>query len=113
MPSIDIPAASADITVNTTAAGIVTVASTTAFYPGAEAWLSGAALTSVRVLILKILSATTMQCRALLEAGSNVNTLSYGGGSDLSAFTAAAPSRIDMPGQAVRIDRAFSKHDVQ
>lgn len=109
MSAISIAPAGAAATADSTAAGVVTVADTSPFYPGAQAWLSSDSANK-RVLIAKVLSATTMQLRILPDDDSAANAVgpSYGF-SNLAAFTTALHTRIDMPEQVVRIDFAFSK----
>lgn len=108
MPSIDAPAATAVIT-GATNKGVITVASTTPFHAGAEAWLAkDDASAQRRVIITRILTATTFQARPIPEASQKtVWQLSYQAGGDLSAFNAG--SRICMPAQVVRVEPAFSK----
>jgi hypothetical protein len=107
MPNIQVPKMGEAVAVNTTAAGVITVASTVPYFVGAYAYLSDNAAHNQCVLITQILTATTMRARAIpdVNSGSNVNNLSFGVGSDLSAYTTAAASRIDMPAQVVRVDQ--------
>lgn len=108
MPSIDAPAASAVIT-GATNKGLITVASTTPFHVGAEAWVSkddGSA--QQRVIITRLVSSTVLQARPIPEASQKtVWQLSYQAGGDLSAFNAG--SRINMPAQVVRVEPSYSK----
>ena len=92
---ISTPAVAALMTVNATAAGIVTVADTSPFYCGAKVALSGDALESVSGIITDISDATHMGVRLDHTKDGSV---SYGR-SDLSAFTIAKNSKISMPAQ--------------
>lgn len=79
MPFKLTPAAIDTVTAGT-AAGVVTVTSTTNFYPGARVWLSGA-----EYIIVSILTATTMTLRRItaMDGGARY------GYSDLSGITGA------------------------
>lgn len=88
MASINVPQFGERLTVNVTAGGVVTVADTTKYFVGCDAWLSRTSVGSVRVKIMKILSSTTMAVQALLDQGANASSLSYGY-SDLHSYTAA------------------------
>jgi len=110
MPSIQVPKFGEAVPANVTSAGVVQVASSTPYYVGCTAYLSDTTGKNKTVLITKIVDATHIQVRALLDDGSNVNSLSYAMGSDLSAFTLANGTRIDMPAQPARVDQpTFSK----
>lgn len=100
------------MTADATSAGVVTVASTTPFYPGQRAWLSDNAGLSVHVQVVKVPSSTTMTVRKIPDSGSSVQTLTYSAGSDVSAFKSANAARIDAPAQVVQVNQpTFSKLD--
>lgn len=91
MPSISAPAARAALTATGTQTGILAVASTTPFHVGAEAWVSDDLGNSQRVIITRILSATTLQARPVPEANQQtVRQLSGAAGGDLSAYAGPA-----------------------
>jgi hypothetical protein len=101
MASIDITKFGETVTV--TNKGVAAVADSSKYWAGAEAWLSNGSAQQ-RARITSIVDATHIQLRAIPEdQGGNVNSLTYAAGSDLSAYT-----RIDMPGQTIRIDPALT-----
>lgn len=109
MPSIEIAPVGALVTADSTAAGVITIVSTTAWYPGQIAWISNNAAAAKRIQIVEILSATTMTARILPDSGSNVITMSYGK-STLATFTLATVSRVDAERQTVPVDQpTFTK----
>jgi hypothetical protein len=104
-----------------TAAGLLTVTSTTNLYPGANAWLAtDNGSSKSRVLILRITSATQLVVRVWptrksMESTEPDHTLeNYGapnyGVSDVSAYNGS--SHITMEAQSVPVDPAFSKRSV-
>lgn len=111
MPSIPVPSVSATaLTANGGSDGTLTVASTTLFYSGCIAYLRDTNGLTATVLITQILTATTMKARKVLDTGSNVNSLSYATGSDLSTFTTANSAKIAMPAQTAEVNQpTFSK----
>lgn len=109
MPSIDIPGYGEALAANATALGVLQVADTSKYWVAAEAWLTNSDGTHQKVRITEITDATHMKAAPLADSGSNVNTLSYAMGGNLAAFTLAKTSRIDMPGQTVRIDSAYNR----
>lgn len=110
MPSISVPKFGELLAANATSAGVLTVVATAPYYVGCTAYLSTTSGLNQAVLITQIVDATHLRARAISDVGSNVNTLSYAMGSDLSAYTVAAGSRIDMPAQVARVDQpTFSK----
>lgn len=117
MTAIPVPPASAALTANGTSAGVVTVASTTPFYAGAEAFVKDDNSTGVKVIITRLLSSTTMQCRPLLDADEPLeaqkNAMNYAAGGDLSAYTTAQNARIEMPSQVVRVRQKYVKLDLE
>jgi hypothetical protein len=103
MPSIWVPEAFAAFTADGTAAGVVTVASTSPFYSGAECFLSSDNTTGQRALITDILSSTTFRVRFLAEFPNRVPTYGY---SDIHTnFTVALNAKVSMPAQVVQIDQ--------
>src|SRR5512144_2418814 len=103
MPSIQVPKFGEALAGNGTTSGSLQVASSTPYYVGCVAYLSDSTGRNQAVLITKIIDATHIQARAIANDGSsNVNTLSYSPGSDLSAFTTVNTARIDMPAQVAR-----------
>lgn len=113
MPSIQTPAASADLAQNGSAAGYVQVASNADFYPGAKAWLiNDDAGSNQRVLIVSLGSSDKLYLRFILEENARIGfpQPSYGL-SDCSAYTTAKHSRICMEAQVVPVVAAFSKVD--
>jgi hypothetical protein len=125
MPSIVCPKLSVAYTA-ATAAGVLTVASTTDMYPGANAWVirtdNGL---RARVKILKVLSGTTLKVRRWpthkkTEAGTNgwdianydkENSGPPGYGiSDMTAFNSAG--KISIERQAVPVDPQSTKREL-
>lgn len=109
MPSIQIPAASADLTANGSAAGYATVTSNAAFYPGAKGWLQdddGAR----RILIVSLSSTDKIYVRFIRDENDTMRGIgpSYGY-SDISAYTTAKHSRIYQDAGLAPVDPAFSK----
>lgn len=97
------------LTADGTTTGYVTVADTSGFYPGAEAWLSSSAAQQ-RVIITEIKSGTQVGVRFVATEVTNSSALMYGSRSSAAAFTTALGSRLDMPQQLVRvIQPSFSK----
>jgi hypothetical protein len=95
---VSTPAVTALMTVNATAAGIVTVADSAPFYCGAKVSLSGdAPLESVSGTITDIPDTTHIGVR--LDHAKD-GAVSYGR-SDLSAYTVAKTSKITMPAQTL------------
>lgn len=86
-----IPAKSATVTV-ASAAGYITIASTTGYYKGAKAWLSKTGQTSVRVIITEVVSATVLGVRVINDNGSVTNNY---GRSDVSAFTTSGVINLE------------------
>ncbi len=110
MSSIDIQAYGEALAANATSLGVLQVADTTKYWAGAEAWLNNSDGTTQRIRITVIVDATHMEAVALADdPGSNVNHLSYAVGGNFSAFTTAKASRIDQPGQLVRVDVAYGR----
>lgn len=113
MPSIDAPATFAALTADGGATGVLTVASTAAFYPKAFGFISDDNTASRRIQITEILSATTMAARFVQEenlatSNSQVQGPSYGR-SDFSAYTAGQNAKVWMPAQLVPVEPSFSK----
>lgn len=92
---IVVPAISTALTANGTTAGVVTIASTTDVYPGVKGWLSGTALTSREIVVMRVLTATTFVAR-FVEGPPRV-------ASDLSAYTTAATARYDQVSQLAEV----------
>jgi len=86
MPSIEVPAFAAAVTVATDR-GVCTVASTSAIYAGAIGWLQGSDGSRQRCQVVEVLSATTFSVRFLHEEnnGYMLNPPNYGR-SDASDF---------------------------
>lgn len=91
----------AALTANGTTAGVVTVANSALFPAGSICWLNGDALDSVKVKVIKILSATTLSVRIIPEPSLNEQIPLYGQVSDISAYTTAKNSRINVEQQVI------------
>jgi len=111
MPSIQIPKFGEALAGNGGADGKLQVAKSDPYYVGCVAYLSDTTGKNQAVLITQIVDTTHIRARKIANDGSsNVKTLSYAVGSDLSAFTTANTARIDMPAQVARVDQpTFSK----
>lgn len=106
--------ASAAFATNGGADGYFTVTDSSPFYAGAYAWISDDdANSQKRVQITEVITAS--QKIGLRFVADNENApngpvglaaLSYGR-SDISAYTTAKHARIDMEGQAVRIQQPY------
>lgn len=96
--------ATAALTVDGTANGVITVADTGAFYAGALAYLHGTGLATIEVIITSIPSTTTMSVRR-----TDVK-LNYGN-SNVALYTVADAAAIDMPPQTLAgNDENYLKH---
>ncbi len=105
MPSIQVPAASADLSTNGSALGFVQVADNAPYYPGCEVWLQNDD-GSQRCLIVKLNSTTDIYLRFLSQ--TNFPSPNYGY-SDCSAYTTATNSRIYQETQLAPVDPAYDK----
>lgn len=109
MPSIQVPAISADLSVNGNAAGYATVASNAGFYPGCIAWIQNDN-TSKRCLILSLSSTDKVYLKFLPEENQGYKfTSPQAGPSSLSAFTTALHSRLYMEAQLAPVDLNYTK----
>jgi hypothetical protein len=111
MPSIQIPKFGELLAANAGADGTLQVASSVPYFVGCTAFLSTTNNLNQAVIITQIVDATHIKARAIANDGStNANTLSYGVGSNLAAFTTVLGARIDMPAQVARVDQpTYSK----
>lgn len=106
MPSIQIPKFGEALAANGTSSGSLQVASSTPYFVGCVAYLSDTTGRTQAILITQMIDATHIRARAIAnDNSSNASSLSYGVGSDLSAFTTVNTSRIDMPSQVARVDQ--------
>lgn len=78
-----------------TAAGYITVGSTTGFYAGAHAYISKSGQPNKEVIITEVQSSTVMGVRFVDDIGAGPNY----GRSDVSLYTTSG--RIDMPSQLI------------
>jgi hypothetical protein len=115
MAGKDISAAGAAITADSTNAGVITIGSTTPFRAKAICWLSGTALASQKCIITEVTDATHLKVRLLPDqvtigtgsplTGGTVRNLGDFApkytNSDVSLYTLAANSRIDMDRQLI------------
>jgi hypothetical protein len=103
--NINIPMVDVAVTADSTAAGAVTIASTTPFYIGAVCQLyKGDGSASVQVQVVKISSATVLMVRLFADQTGGRSLPPNYGFSDVSAFTLAATSRICQNAQSVRVE---------
>lgn len=108
MINIAIPSRGEALGANGSTAGILTVTDTTKYYVGAVAWLSDTTGLRQQIQITNILTSTTMQAKAIQALGSDVSTLNYLAGSDLSTFTTAHTARIDVSHQVVTVNDNYT-----
>lgn len=104
--NVEIPEILAAVTADSTALGVITIASTTNVYVGAICQISvGAGTTADQIQVTKILSATTLQARICSSntTGARTYTGNYGS-SNLSAYTLAASSYFYQNSQIVRVE---------
>jgi hypothetical protein len=107
--TVEVPALTAAFTADGTATGTVTVASTTGFYQGAEAFLINTAGNGQRVLIVQVTDATHLVVRFIaVDLANQLPLQRYGGGSNMvtstPAWTLAGGSKISMPAQLVKVE---------
>lgn len=104
MPSTFVKTKSAPVTADTTSAGVVSLASNDNWLPGCAVRLSTndpVVTPSVECVIIEQISTDKVRVRRA------DNKAVKGGGQDMSAFTLAKLSRINMEGQVVPVDAPF------
>ncbi len=105
MPMIEVPPASAAFTANGGATGIITVADSSVFYPGCEAFITHDSAAGVKVIIVAIASGTTLVARIVAEDTKEQPAIQrYGAGSNLSAYTSVGNAKLWMPRQLARVE---------
>ena len=114
MPNISVPKFGAALAANGGTDGTLQVADTTNLYVGQTGWLSDTTGLRQHVMITLIVDGTHVKAVSIPDevggGGSNVNSLSYGVGSNFSTFTTVNTARLDCPQQVVRVNQpTFSK----
>lgn len=107
MPATQVSAKSALCTADATSAGLVTIASTTGWLPGALVWIKDNNTEAVECKIVEVVSSTVLRLRALTNAAKMPGAFS-----DLSAFTLAQAARIGMEQQVVTVSQTFTARDL-
>lgn len=109
MPHIDAPAASQAFTANGDGDGYVDVSSNAGFYVGAIAYIARNNLQE-RVIITELVGTTQVGVRKIGDDNKQQGAIQrYGGRSDLTGYTTALSSRLEMPAQLVKVEIQFGK----
>lgn len=108
----------AAFTADGTTLGVVTIADTTPFYKGAEAFLINTAGSAKRCKIMKITDATHLEVLLIPDdighdasgnfASTAASWIGYGR-SDISTYTVASGAKISQPAQLVRVEPTVQK----
>ncbi len=114
MPHIQVPAASAALTVNGPATGLITVGSNAGFFVGAECWLVNTDAGSNQRCVVTELQGTTIIGLRFIEEDNRggVATKPAYGRSSCVAYTTAKSSTLWQSQQSVYVDPPYTKTTV-
>lgn len=104
MPSTYVSTKHAAATANGTNQGVVTIASTVGWLPGATVWLSSTAQAGIECIIVEQVSATQLRLRKKTPQPTYGNL-------DASAFLTADGAALDLEGQVVPVLQVFTPRD--
>lgn len=104
---IEVPEARQDATVDGGPTGYLSVSNNVTFFVGCEAFLCRSNLQK-RCIITELVGTTQVGLR--FQADDNEQQFpSYGNRSDLTGWTVALGTRLNMPKQLARIEKAWSR----